>query len=387
MPSNRAQAAYKHRHSDGTPNIEVQREFERLYKHIEKIQEKVEPTPTPEVYVPKTESSVPTITPDAYNMDIVVSEFAESEDYVINGVGETIQPAIQEISNRQPVFPNKNFPVGTSYPQSNNGDGWIPIRADNIVYNTYDDSGVVKIVPSVLYEHITVGPFMRDVFSFTAPKPGLYSVRANVFIRGVCGIATNIPSPGFMDSIDKGMLIIQRGNFNDMLAGGYTNPLERMDGSSGLFEPIDEIYTILDMRSRMDDLNSDRNLAVLNTYDQNYCPMEKYGEFLYGDRHGTPYAMSYNRTINLQGDTIIYLEGGQTIEFWYKLYTRRIEHDTDTAYHDQYIDLDIEQNVSSYPTRGGFLVENRYEKVEIKFLREIEVTENKQSVREIVAKF
>ena len=385
MPSNRAQAAYKHRHSDGTPNIEVQREFERLYKQTQELHETIQSvaaTPAPEAQSMEQETTAEPVEKS------LSYEFMEHSDYLVNSTVET-PPTILELSNRQPQYNDWN-----SYPRTNNGDGWIPFRADSKLFENIEG---VKILPGIPYEHPASGGQARNQFIFRPTETGIYRINAIMFMRGIGGHPIAMPMPKSYDSIDRGMLILEKDDYDNMVAG-YQNPLLRDVG--GVLTPVDRIYTILDEKSRIGDIDSSRNLAQYNSdtnsgsiiaYDY-MAPSVAYGAQLYTSGVGSIGAVLgsvYEREIELRGSTFVYLEYGEAIRVWYKIYSRRLRSDAGGNYYYDVYAGRSGTNSTSYPADSVFLVEDRYEQIDICRVESSEILSSfaKSSLLNIVSKF
>ena len=317
------------------------------------------------------------VTAEEVNKSLVY-EYIQHEDYAVSGGVESVM-TLEELSNRQPQF--NDF---LAYPRSNNGDGWIPVRADTKLFSNLDD----VIIKPFIYEDPSIGGTSRNAFIFKANTAGVYRVKAKVFLR-ILPVKTSYTfAPMPYDSIDKGMLIIEKEDAGK-LGLSPRNPI------TDYVNPIDYIHSILDMESRIGNQNSSRNMAQFNSdldndgsASQDYMvPSTAYPNpyYVVGGAIGAPYGELFSREMLLNGSVDIYLEKDEGIMLWYKIYTRRIEFNTD-YYSDSYASRSG-ANQATYPSDSICYIEDRVEDVSINYLRAEEVVATKSSVKNIVDKF
>jgi len=308
-------------------------------------------------------------------------EFVEHDTYTVSSGIETV-PTTEEISFRQPQY--NNF---LNYPNANNGDGWIPVKADTKIY---DNLTGALIIPSFNYEDPSVaGALSRNAFMFTAPKEGIYRIKANVYLRIVADEAAVGVSPKDYDSIDKGMLLLEKSDPANLMISPR-NPLT--DYTTNL----DYIYDIVDMKTRIGDVDGTRSLGQYNSDLDNdltnpfdwMVPSQRYPNTFYysSGGMGTPYGAIYSRDINLNGFVDVYMAEGEAIMLWYKIYTRRLHFIASDHYEDRYQSRSAGTSGSTSTDQICF-IEDRMENIDIQYLRAESIVSTKSSIRNIVERF
>jgi hypothetical protein len=281
-------------------------------------------------------------------------ELREHVDYTVLSAIETVPTAITEPLNQSPQ--NTHW----DYPQANAGDGWIPFSCDK---------EVVEDVNSYIYSNPVIysGLRTKNVFVFKPEVTGIYRINALLYIKAIMtdSLAT---AARWYDSIDKGMLIIEKFNYDSVFGTSPTftttwNPVKNVPIAIGSKTDHDHTYAILDMKSRHGDVDSSRNFTAtpISTYYAN-------------NDEGTPYGLTYDRDIQLGNSVNMAFEEGDCCVIWYKLYGRRLKIDSAV-----YVDM--------FPAL--FHIEDRSERVDIEYVAPLGANDeiDKQSVIEIVRRF
>jgi len=273
-----------------------------------------------------------------------------------------------DIVNRQPQY------FGRPYPQTNNGDGWIPMRYSTEVHE--DTLDYVNVSTNRKYSE-NAGTFEKDVFFFCPTESGVYKFDIQVYLKArFCNDTAAIQYKVY-DTIEKGMLIAEKCTnaqiFDEPPTYEWHNPIEYNDTGS----PNENQLYLIDERGNFGEQEPGFDYSALTGYG---AVTTLYPNTDTGCNNG----LFYKPDINLNGSLEIYCEEGDCIMFWYKIYGHRVK-DGGSGY----------VRVVPYIYGGSqivddaMLIEKRYERIAITFLgnKENNLEENRVNIREIVKLF
>jgi hypothetical protein len=291
-------------------------------------------------------------------------ELREHADFTISeGFVENLSTTIQDTIN------GANLDVmytGGGYPQTNNGNGWIPFSCDKEVIE--DITGNVSSEPLIYSTGLT-----KNAFVFKPPVNGIYKINALLYIKAIMEmeIATQYK---WYDNIDQGMLIVEKINYDSLFGATPTytntwNPIKNTPVAVGSPTSHDHTYAILDMKSRFGDLDQTRSYST--TFLTPY----------YADTSGgSPDGLYYHRDIQLGNSVNMALTTDDCIIVWYKLYGRRLK----------YTGVDgLGNPIMTNVFPNLFYIEDRSERIDVEYVGPMSEDDeiDKQSVIEIVRRF
>ena len=300
-------------------------------------------------------------------------ELRENNNYAISAGGiETIDGTTigaiasqvdQEICNRDPQF------IAGSSPQTNNGDGWVPISSDQEVI--IDTEGYIQYSNARIYITNPLS-WVKNVLFFRPTISGTYKFDISTYVKAVFapGVGTAFRP---YDSIDKGMLIAEKctdAQIFDSPSFAWHNPI-----LTDYANPNTNPLYLIDTKCRIGDQDFTKNNAILMPYAA--------VNLVYGDNAtGCAMGSMYNPEIHLNGSCEIYLQAGECVMFWYKMYGHRIH--ISGANYVAY--RPAPDNAADYT----MFIDQRYERVAVSFIGDNGESTNEDDrtdVRDIVERF
>ena len=350
---------------------------------------------------PKVTIPVPPVPPGLPTDYGTLWEYEEHDTHTYSTGAVEICPTLNDIVNREPQYLGTDLVTG--YPHPNNGDGWIPVKAN---VEVVEDS-LEFISHTVRFYGNPDYPLSKNMLTFSPTVSGRYRINVGIFIKGVFSELQSpiAPKPRWYDSMDKGMLIAEKLTAAQFTAynGQKWNPMKYSDGIDWIDNP--SLLKILDCTGQHGDKD----------YTGDYSKLTIDGISLTGliesfyviippasaSESGTPFGATRSNEMYLNGVYDDYVEAGEVIVFWYKLYGHRLKADSSNKYVIEVptarsINLDIPPPIpplldppapnSSIPM---LRIENRYEKVGIEYMGKIPEKANLTNVdcRNLITKF